>query len=413
MFFRALKRLATMVCVALTIASCGGGSSAPAPTGLKASAGESSAVVTWDMVPGVEYWLFFAPTIVAPKDTSDMSKWIISSSGGGAILKVSSPYTVSGLADGLSYSFTVNGRTEGGPGGPAPTPVTTTPRAAGTNWTAGKTAGTSDLRAVVFGTQYVAAGAGGTLVSSSDFGTTWTSVTSPTTQNLNGATIFGDYRVVGDSGVLLSSTDAVTWTQRTTPTTQNLYAISNNGFSMNVAVGANGTIITSTDGITWTSVTNSGTTSDLYAVSYTTYGNGLWVAVGAKGTMVSSADGLTWTTVASGTTADLKSVTYGYTNTSTLTTAFVAVGTGATVLTSKDAASWTATTLPGASTLNAVRYGSQFVVAGAAGKVFTSTDAATWTASEPTGTTSDLLALSRGYLSYMAVGTSGTNLLAK
>jgi hypothetical protein len=413
MFFRALTRLATMICLALAIASCGGGSPAPAATGLKASSGESSAIVSWDMVPGVEYWLFYAPTIVAPADTSDMSKWIITSSGGGAIVKVASPYTVSGLANGLGYSFTINGRTDGGPGGPAPAPVTATPRLAGTTWTAGQTATATDLRAVVFGTQYIAAGAGGLLISSSDNGATWTSIASPTSKNLNGATIYGDYRIVGDGGVLLSSTDAVTWTQQTTPTTQNLYAIANNGYSMNVAVGASGTIITSSDGTTWTAATSSGTAADLYSVTYTTYGAGLWVAVGANGTMVTSTDGLSWTAVTTGTTADLRGVTFGYTNTSTLATSFVVVGTGATVLTSTDAATWTNTTLPGASTLNAVRYGSQFVLVGAGGKAFTSTDAATWTASDPTGTTNDLLALTRGYLSYMAVGTAGTNLLAK
>jgi hypothetical protein len=409
MFVRLVTRLALMVSLAVLVASCGGGSPAPAATGLKAAPGESSASISWDMVPGVEYWLFYAPTSLAPADNSNMSRWF---SGGVAILKVSSPFTVSGLANGVAYSFTVNGRTDGGPGGPAPTAATTTPRLAGATWAAGTTTSSADLHAVTYGTQYVAGGVGGVLFSSTD-GTAWTALSSPTTQTINGANYYSDYRMVGNVGLMLSSTDAITWTPQTTNTTQNLYAFANNGLGRMVTVGANGTIFTSTDGSTWAAAPSVGTNQDLYAVTYSTYNSGTWLAVGAQGTMVSSVDGLNWTAVSTGTTADLRGVAYGYTNTTTLTTSFVVVGAGGTLLTSTDATAWTSQILPGAAALNAVRYSGQFVVVGNKGTAFLSTDASTWTAADTSGTTQDLWAVGRGTNTYMAVGTAGTNLLAK
>jgi hypothetical protein len=362
------------------------------------------------MAPGVEYWLFYAPTVLAPVDNSNMSRWF--SSGGVAVLKVSSPFTVSGLSNDLSYSFTVNGRTDGGSGGPAPTSVTATPRLAGSSWKAGTTTGTADLRAVTYGSQYVAAGMGGTLHSSAD-GKVWTTISSGTTLNLRGADFYGDYRVVGDGGLLLSSTDAIAWTTRTTNTTNHLYALANNGFSLLVAVGAQGTILTSADGATWTPATSSGTTKDLFAVTYSTYNGGTWLAVGAEGTMVSSTDALTWKALNTDTTADLRGITFGYANTTTLTTNFVVVGSGGTVLNSADTTTWTKQTLPGAQALYAVRYGNQFIAVGAGGTIFLSKDAGTWTAADAAGNTKDLWAIGRGAGSYMAVGTTGTNLLAK
>lgn len=410
MFVRLLTRLAWMLSFTALLASCGGGSPAPAPTGLKAAPGENSATVSWDMVPGVEYWLFYAPTVLAPADNSNMSRWF--SSGGAAVLKVSSPFTVGNLSNDFGYSFTVNGRTDGGPGGPAPTSVTATPRFAGATWSTGTTTGTTDLHAVTYGTQFVAAGMVGALYSSAD-GSTWTAANTGTTRNLHGADYYGDYRVVGDGGLLLSSTDTITWTTRATNTSNHLYALANNGFSLLVAVGANGTILSSSDGVTWTPATNAGTTKDLFAVTYSSYNNGTWLAVGAEGTIVSSTDALTWKALNADTTADLRGITFGYSNTTTLATNFVVVGSGGTVLNSADTTTWTKQTLPGAKALNAVRYGNQFIAVGAGGTVFLSKDAATWTAADTSGNTKDLWAVGRGAGSYMAVGTSGTNLLAK
>jgi hypothetical protein len=412
MFLRSLKLfIAALFTLAALVACGGGGSAAPAATGLKVTPGEGSATVTWDMVPGVEYWLFYAPTANIPADSSATQKWI-GLVGGGALINVSSPYVVSGLVNGTSYSFTINGRTDGGPGGPGAAPVAATPRIAGSTWTAGTPPTSKDLRSVTFGTTYVAAGTGGAMYSSAD-GATWNAINYTTGSNLNGASYLSTYKLVGDGGVVLTSPDAATWTAQTSGTTQNLYAIASNNVNLNVAVGANGTIIASIDGITWTPATNSATTNHLYGVTYTAYNSGTWVAVGAAGTIVESADGLTWHAVTSSTGADLRGIAYGISNTTTGATTFAAVGASGTVLSSTDGATWTPQVVTGASTLNAVAYGTQFVAVGTGGNIVISNDGVTWTAISPLATSNNLYAVARGTLAYSAVGAAGTNLLSK
>ena len=437
MLLRSFRFIAAALMAVLLSAGCGG-DPAPAPTGLTVMPGDTAATISWDMVDGVEYWLFFGPTSVAPSDTTTMHDWI-GLPGGNVILKVTSPYVVTGLLNGTAYSFSMNGRTGGGPGGPGAAPVSATPRLAGATWVTGPTnpPGSSDLRSVVYGatiiittpatttstavttsvSTYLAAGAAGAMYSSSD-AVTWSAINYATSSNLNGGSYFGTYKLVGDGGLVLASSDAVTWTVQTTPTTQNLYAIASNGIKLNVAVGVNGTIITSPDGVAWSLAANSGTSSDLYAVTYNSYNSGTWVAVGAGGSMVESADGLTWHSVASGTTADLRGIasstvtSISASATVVVTTTFVAVGAAGTVLSSADGSAWVVQVLPGVTALNAVTYGTQFISVGAGGKIFYSTDGATWTAAT-SNTSNDLFAVVRGLYVYVAVGAAGTNLLAK
>ena len=112
--------------------SCGGGGSAsPAPTGLTVVPGNTTAAVSWAMADGVEYWVFVVPTATAPTPAPNLSNWI-GLAGGSTFLKAVSPVAVTGLVNGTSYSFSVNGRTGGGPGGPGATPVTVTPAAPAT-----------------------------------------------------------------------------------------------------------------------------------------------------------------------------------------------------------------------------------------------------------------------------------------
>ena len=393
------------------LASCGGGdaSSAPAPTGLAVKSAESTATVTWNMVEGVEYWLFYGPTSTAPTQVSAMSSWI-GLVGGASPIKVGSPYVVGALANGTSYSFSVNGRVNGGPGGPGATPVLATPQLAGTTWTVGTPAGTNALKAAVYGGSYVAAGSNGAIFASTD-GSTWTASSYANTRNWNGGSYFLTYKLVGDGGAVLTSPDAATWTLQNPGTTQNLNAIATNGLNLNVAVGANGTIISSADGVSWTAVA-SGTTKTLYGVGYSTFNGGLWMAVGAGGTLLTSPDAITWTAQNSGTATDLRDVVLG-TNATTATTVFVAVGSGATILSSADAVSWTSRAAPALVDLKSVDYGTQFIAVGAGGNIFKSTDGATWTLSPVAGSTADLNAVIRGNLAYVAVGAAGTNLLAR
>lgn len=424
MIFRSFKLFFGALMTALMLVACGNGEPAPAPSGLLVSTGESSATVSWDMTDGVEYWLFFGPSSVAPGNTASMQAWF-GLPGGNVVLKVTSPYVVSGLTNNVSYSFSINGRTNGGPGGPGATPVTSTPRISGSSWSAGSAiSGGIDLRGVTYGAttatstassvaNFIAAGAAGAIYASLD-GVTWNAINYATSSKLNGAAYFGTFKLVGDAGLVLTSSDAATWTAQTSGTSQNLYAIASNYLSLNVAVGANGTIITSPDGVTWTAASNSATTRDLYAVTYASYNSGTWVAVGAGGTIVESSDGSTWNAVTSGSTADLRGVAYRL-STSTdgvISNTFVAVGAAATLLSSANGTSWTAQTLSGAGALNAVSHGTQFVVVGAGGKIFTSTDGLSWTLSAA-ATSQDLHAVTRGALNYSAVGAAGTHLLSK
>jgi hypothetical protein len=343
--------------------------------------------------------------------------------GVNVFLKASSPYVLTGLINDLSYSFSVNGRTNGGPGGPGASPIVVTPRLAGSLWTVGApVTGGTNLRGLTYGATavtastasintFVAAGTGGAVYSSLD-GNSWSSAIATGGRNINAAAYFGTFKLVGDGGLVLLSADAATWTTQTSGTTQNLYAIASNYLNLNVAVGANGTIITSLDGVTWTPATNSATSRDLYAVNYSPLNGGIWLAVGAGGTMVQSTDGLTWQNVTTNTLADLRGITYGITSVLTGAAAITVVGASGTVLTSADGTSWTGQVLPGARTLNAVTFGTQFVAVGAGGTIFVSSDAVNWTPT-PTATVQDLYAIARGTLSYSAVGVAGSNLLSK
>src|ERR1035437_7105406 len=103
MFLRSFKLFLATWMALLLLAACGG-DPAPAPTGLSVAAGDTSATLSWDMTDGVEYWLFFGPTSVTPADTSSMHSWV-GLPGGNVLLKAVSPFLITGLSNGTSYSF--------------------------------------------------------------------------------------------------------------------------------------------------------------------------------------------------------------------------------------------------------------------------------------------------------------------
>lgn len=406
---RRLFVLVAAILAGLLVAGCGSsGSSADAPANVVAVAGDGKITLTWPMASGVDYWLFYA------KATSiSTSNWT-SIPGSILVMSAASPFVATGLVNGAIYSFTLNGRTNGGPGGEGTPSVSATPRLAGTAtaslpapWIAGAALGANDLRGVTWGTAFVAVGANGAMNSSSD-GAAWTASNSGVATNLNAAVYRGFYLAAGDGGTMLYSIDAISWTPRTTGTANNLYAIATNA-GLFVAVGANGTIVTSADGITWTAAANSATPNHLYAVTYTP--SGLWIAVGANGTLVTSADGSTWKSVTSNTALDLKGVAYGV-STATNAALYVAVGANGTLVTSTDAATWTVQNAIGPVALSAVTYGTQFIAVGANGSIFTSTDGTTW-AGQPSTTNGNLNAIVHAPYSYSVVGAAGANLLAQ
>ena len=111
---------------------------------------------------------------------------------------------------------------------------------------------------------------------------------------------------VGEDGIIFTSSDGNTWTnKRTSGTSKDIYEVTY-GNSTFVTVGENGTILTSLNGTTWTKRI-SGTSKYLYGV---TYGKGLFVVVGENGTIITSTDEYFWTERTSVTSVDLFGVTY-------------------------------------------------------------------------------------------------------
>lgn len=403
-----MKKLASLLAslaFAILAAGCGGkGSSADFPADFKVVAGDAAAVVTWTPEPDVEYWIFYGPG-------SDITTQNWATAGGSVIPKANSPYVVTGLVNGTTYSFTINGRKGGGPGGTAAPTQVVLPQLAGATWTSGEPLGSGRLNGVAAGTGLqgvanVSVGAGGAIFSSIASGATAARVNPAAPADLNAVWYGGvGFVAAGANGTLLFSYDTLEWTVQTSGTTAALYggtSLGNGGFA---AVGAAGTILTSTNGISW-AVADSGTANDLYAAAY---GNGRYIAVGANGTVLVNTEG-TWVAAASGTTTDLRGIAFGSvaTDPETVIPTFVAVGANGTILTSSDGTAWVAQAPATTIDLAAVVFGGQFVAVGKSGTILTSPDGLAWEA-RTSGTASDLAAVGRTLTGYTAVGDAGTN----
>jgi hypothetical protein len=397
-----MRRLGALLLCALLV-SCGGkGGPAAAPSsGATAAAGDSQVTVTWTPDPGVQYWLWY----VAGSSINSANP--TTTPGHLTVINVTSPYVLTGLTNGTTYSFTVNGRVDGGPGGPGTPSVSAVPRPAGVTWTAGGAMGVGDMHGLAFATPtggsatYVAAGNAGAIYTSAD-ALTWTAVTSGTASALN-AVVFtlGQFISVGAAGTIVKSTDSVTWTASTSGTAQALNAIASNG-ALAVAVGNAGTIRFSTDGVTWTGAATVPTANNLNGVTFAS--SGLWLAVGDSGTLLESTDGNTWTAVTSGTAASLKAVSFRAA-TGSFAATYVVVGTNI-VLASADATTWSSQAVSGG-LLALFPMASQFLAVGTAGSAFTSPDAVTWTAQSTGATLFGLINTQpvNGQAKYVAVGT--------
>ena len=419
MFLHSIRVSLMAFAAALILTACGGGSSAipqPPVGGITVVAADSEVTITWQETPGVEYWIFATPN--SPNLT--LSTWL-ATVGSSYRLKVSSPYTVTGLTNGTPYSFFLTGRINGGPGSDATPTVIATPRLAGIEWTPGITLGTGNKTAMAYGGvvdaatntflyRYIAAGNGGRLYNASSIAS-WTSLTSPVTSDLYAAEFaLAKFIAVGAGGKVVTSADGQTWGEVSSLTTQNLNAIASSGSAV-VAVGNNGSITTSTDGVTWKLATSVPTTSHLYAVNFSNAGK--WVAVGAGGTILSSTDGFTWTAQTSNITGDLKGIGSNSTYSNSVTTYnFVAVGAAGTVLTSPDAVTWTRQTINTNASLNALSYVNQFMAVGSNGTIITSSDGITWT-TRTSNSTENLTTLIRANNQYIAVSDTGKIISSK
>ena len=474
--------------LSVLVAACGGkGQSAGPPSDLTVqSNGDTQVTLNWTPQSGVQYWV-----LCAPGDTIDSKSWAstvggnaYSSSRDGAGIYngdtslagqlVTPPFNVTGLRNDVTYSFTVNARTNGGPGGVGATPVKVTPRLAGQSWsTLGALPNASNIRGMTYGSipsplnaayaafMFVAVGDGGAVYSSADNQKTWTSRSLPAAvagRQLNDVTYaFGRFIAVGEAGTIVYSADGVTWTASTINSTNslsntNLTAMAFSGSTL-MAVGQGGTVLTSGDGITWTAQTTNitqnlnavaispGTTTTLPTAVTT---SSFWVAVGDAGAVYTSVDGITWTAQNTG----LESVTTAWRGVSVLVNtsstldcgvgspavtsisisySIALVGDGGKVATAGPALAWTLSTLDGAPRLNKViSPAGQFVAVGNAGAVYTgnlNADASsvTWSGPRASGTTSNLNGLLRygkdaalAYSnSYIAYGQGGVALYSR
>jgi hypothetical protein len=199
-----------------------------------------------------------------------------------------------------------------------------------------------------------------------------TAVDSGTTSTLYDVAVSSDgllWVAVGALGTILTSTDAVTWETQTSGTTYPLRRVAHNG-SQWVAVGLYGTILTSSDGETWTSQ-SSGVSAPLYGVDHDAAG--LWVVVGYSGTILSSSDGATWESVNSPTSGKLIGVAHDKKG------KWLAVATSGAGATSSDGSTWTYA-YTGFRGNNVIHDGAGLWVAGTVGGIMTSPsgDYGTW-----------------------------------
>ena len=265
----------------------------------------------------------------------------------------------------------------------------------------------NSLNSVIWsGTQYVAVGDSGAVLTSPD-AIAWTIRSSGTTVNLHGVVWTGSlYVAIGDIGTIITSLDAITWSARSTGTTASFNGIAWSG-SQFVAVGGNGnsgTIATSSDGATWT-LQSSGTSSNLYAIVWS---GTQYVTVGQS--ILTSSDGFTWTSRASNT--NLYGIAWSGAK-------FVAIGFGA-VMSSPDGYTWasSSTGYQAYGMHGIIWTGTRFLAAGGYsttlnGNIFqvfnailSSQDGSTWTIQSDHNPSSTILnSIAQGSSGYVTVGS--------
>ncbi len=423
MTFHSIRSLLAALFVSVFLGGClGGGNTAPPPSSITVVPGDGQVTVSFVGDANVQYWIIYAPAASISTEGTNLP------AGYNWKLNVTSPYVITGLRNGTTYAFAMNGRTDNGPGGSSSASITAVPRPAGGYWTAGAAvgAGANDLKGLTYGTasdasvNYLAVGAGSAMFKSLD-GTTWTAIATGPTASFNAAQNGLGYFLAADTtGKIYRSADLASWTASTTGGTSiNALAASS---TRAVAVGDGGKIYTSTDAITWTAAATVPAVGNLYGVSYTP--TGLWIAVGANGTILTSTslDASVWTDHSVGGN-HLRAVAAQQNGT---TFSYVAVGLGNAAWQSADGVTWTAVSgLVGdfyAITSSSV----QFLAVGSGGAAFssttglTSTWAQTTTTGGGTGSASTVASGGKTLFSvlnptfkYVAVGAMGTNITSQ
>ena len=217
------------------------------------------------------------------------------------------------------------------------------------------------------GTQFVGAGAAGSISVSLD-GSVWNTIETGASTDLNGLAFGnGTYVAVGNSGSIGVSGNLQSW-QWLNPGTLQTFTSVAYGNATFVAVGTTGIVFVSPDGVNWTEV-NSPATRNLSAIAFL---NNQFLALQENGTRVyTSADGLSWASSGHIQGSVMSDIAYGG--------GTYVIAAGSSVYLSQDGLSWTSDSA-GPGFWHAIVYdGSQFVAAGENGVIFTSPDGNTWT----------------------------------
>jgi len=188
---------------------------------------------------------------------------------------------------------------------------------AATGWTAQTSGTTQDLKGVYYvdATHGSAVGAGGVILGSADGGATWTPQTSGTTHTLWVARFWTAQRgwAAGDAGTVIATPNAgATWFPLSAwlISSMDIHSgmVAPDGLHA-LGVGSGGGIIGTNNGGEDGALLPSGTTADLWGVSFISVSAG-W-ATGAQGTIIyTTSGGYAWTPQASGTTQTLYGVAF-------------------------------------------------------------------------------------------------------
>jgi hypothetical protein len=267
-----------------------------------------------------------------------------------------------------------------------------------TSWAIQTSGTTSNINALVYGgTQFVYAGDGGVLATSTN-STTWTARTSGTTSIIRALAFASNtYVYAGDGGIIGNSTDANTWTLRSSGTTSIIrcLAFGNGTF---VYGGDGGVLGTSTNnGASWIART-SGTLSTISGIAY---GNGLFVYGVNTNAIGTSTDGVTWTfrilPVPSNNISTITSVSF-VDGIFIITTNAQGGINGVPIFTSVDGIDWVPRPSYASQSMRAAAGGGgAYTLAGSTGVIQTSGDGLAWTL-QTSGTTSQINACAYGVL---------------
>ncbi len=200
--------------------------------------------------------------------------------------------------------------------------------------------GAKNLQDVAWlGDRYIAIGNNGAILTSDVDGSNWTEQNAGANlaNTSFNAVAYGNNTivVVGSNGTILDSADALAWTEQAKPLNNDLNDITWDG-SQFVVVGSNDTILTSPDGLVWTSHVPG--TADINFVAVTQWDSGLpqnpvLGTVGSAGTFVVDPDGDPGVIIRTGTTEQLRGITW--VDDGVAPAYFVIVGNDGTVLTAR------------------------------------------------------------------------------